>query len=141
MEKHFTLEKTGDGLDDPIAVTPPELSRTVEKVGLAESGREALLEGLAAEYGGERLEAVLGTGVKALAPSERGNYGRSNRSVHALHDLKAGEILTQSNIAALRTEKNLDPGLEPRWLDVILGRRTSRSVKSGAGITWDDLLR
>ena len=64
---------------------------------------------------------MLGTGRKQLAPSERANYGRSNRSLHALGDIAAGEPLTSRNVAALRTEHNLNPGLSPRHLATVLG--------------------
>jgi len=88
----------------------------------------------------ERLERVLGTGAKALAPSERLNYGRSNRSIHARRAVKKGELLTMENVAVLRTEKNLKPGLEPVHLDTVLRKRTIRPIPDGAGITWEDLL-
>jgi N-acetylneuraminate synthase len=43
-------------------------------------------------------------------------------------------------MAVLRSEKNLTPGLHPRFWDAIMGRTTVRPIRSGCGITWDDLM-
>ncbi len=141
VEKHFTLSRNGDGLDDPIALLPEEFHRMVEAIRRAERMEwNELSAWLEDEYGKVRLEEVLGTGSKVLAPSERDSYGRTNRSIHALRNLEADEKLSRENIAVLRTEKNLEAGLEPAFWDKVLGKRTCRSVPSGKGIAWGDLL-
>jgi N-acetylneuraminate synthase len=78
--------------------------------------------------------------VKRLAPSERKNYGRTNRSVHAVNTLPAGTVLTEENTALLRTEQNLRPGLEPELYPHILGRTLTQTVSAGEGIRLQDLL-
>ena len=145
IEKHFTLERSGGGLDDPIALPPGDFSRMVREVRAAESelaaGRESeALDALEAACGAARVRAALGDGIKRLAPSEAGNYAATNRSVHALRDLAAGDVLTEENTALLRSEKNLRPGLPPEFRPTILGSRVLRPVPSGEGILWDDLL-
>jgi len=139
VEKHFTLNRKGGGLDDPIALEPEQLAAMVRALRSLE-GRPNPLEDLRAEYGPDRVEAVLGSGRKQLAPSERANYGTTNRSLHAVHDLPAGTVLNTENVAVLRTEKNLRPGLGPQYLEVVLGRAVVRPVAAGAGIVWDDLI-
>ena len=42
-------------------------------------------------------------------------------------------------MAALRTEKVLSPGLEPRYLSLVLGRAAARDIEDGEGIGWDAL--
>ncbi|MBI9105802.1 MAG: N-acetylneuraminate synthase family protein [Spirochaetales bacterium] len=138
IEKHFTLSETGGGLDDPIALSFSAFLKMTEIVRRTEAA-ETPLEMLKAELGRKRIEAVLGNGVKRLAPSETANYGRTNRSIHALSELSAGEVLTEDNTALLRTEKKLRPGLRPEFHNIIIGRKLKRPVGSGEGIIWDDI--
>jgi sialic acid synthase SpsE len=84
---------------------------------------------------------VLGDGVKHLAPAEEANYGRTNRSLHYLHSIKKGTALSHGDIAPLRTEKVLRPGLGPEHLGTVLGATLVRDVSDGAGVLWGDLLR
>jgi sialic acid synthase SpsE len=156
IEKHFTLERSGGGLDDPIALEPAAFRSMVESVRGAEgsrgaqeqgpveatgrSGREETLQTLARQFGAERLESVLGDGVKRLAPSEAQNYGRSNRSILAAADIAPGEAIGPENAAILRSEKNLTPGLRPEHWDTIQGARTTKPIRDGEGIRWEKLL-
>jgi N-acetylneuraminate synthase len=144
VEKHVTLERSGGGLDDPIALPPAEFARMVREVRTTETelsaGRSAeVLEALEAAYGAARVEEILGNGIKRLAPSEAANYPTTNRSVHAVRDIPAGEILGEENTALLRSEKNLRPGLPPELWDLIVARRAVRNIPAGEGIVWDDL--
>ena len=155
IEKHITLSRGDAGLDDPIALEPEQFQTMVKTVRhiateLGDAARTGALEyhrrwmdhdrGLKEQFGAARVEKVLGSGVKGLAPSEERNYGFTNRSIHAIHDLDAGQVLREDNIAILRTEKNLSPGLHPRYWETILGRRTTRDVPNGQGVTWRHLL-
>ncbi len=140
VEKHFTLSRAGAGLDDPIALEPASFARMVAAIREAEAaGPAATLHRLETDYGQERLRAVIGTGVKALAPSERANYRRTNRSIHAVGDLRAGDEITAETVAVLRTEKVLRPGLGPEFLPVVLGRMAARDIPAGEGVTWEDV--
>ena len=98
------------------------------------------MEELEAEYGKERVQAVLGTGIKKLAPAEQANYGRTNRSIHVMHDMKAGDCITPESIAILRTEKILEPGLDPKYFDQIIGARLSLDIAAGQGLRWHHVL-
>jgi sialic acid synthase SpsE len=101
---------------------------------------EEALEAIVRERGRDTVEAVLGDGVKRLAPSERANYERTNRSIHALRDIAPGQILQAGDFAALRTEKILRPGLHPRWEKKLAGRKATRFIPAGEGIVAEDLL-
>jgi sialic acid synthase SpsE len=81
----------------------------------------------------------LGDGVKKLAPSEEANYGRTNRSLHAVKDIAEGEIITKETIAPLRTEKLLKPGLPPSWEMQITGRTAKAPIAAGEGIRFEDI--
>jgi sialic acid synthase SpsE len=106
---------------------------------VADRGSEAALEMLKQEKGAELVESVLGDGVKRLAPSEKANYERTNRSLHALRDIHAGETLGPGDFAVLRTEKILRPGLPPCWEPRLAGRKAARCIPAGEGIRFEDL--
>jgi N-acetylneuraminate synthase len=149
IEKHFTANRSGGGLDDPIALDPQGFSRMVETVRSVEDMKaEEALEAVGAlvrkeegEDPAARIDAVLGSGVKRLAVSEAGNYRGTRRSVLARTELAAGTVLTTENTGIYRSEKHLKPGLEPAYYSLILGRALCRNVPAGNGIQWEDLLK
>jgi sialic acid synthase SpsE len=140
IEKHFCLSRKDPGLDDPIALEPAAFRRMTEAVHRASrEGPEETLAFWARERGSALVEAILGGGVKELAPSERPNYERTRRSIHALRDIRPGEILEPGMFASLRTEKVLRPGLPPAFEEKIAGRRAAAFIPSGEGIRFEDL--
>ncbi len=140
IEKHLTLSATAGGLDDVFALDPEEFSLMVRAVRRAEKeGEEANLERMSADYGRERVLRVLGSGVKELAAAEAGFYCTTNRSIQAWKAIAEGEVITGDNIAVLRSEKNLIPGLAPEYLQMVLGRQARRDIPAGAGLSWEDL--
>ena len=140
IEKHFCLSREDTGLDDPIALPPAEFALMVKAVKQAvKLGQKDTLELMIKEYGQEKIEAVLGSGIKKISPSENDNYARTKRSIHALHDIKAGEIIKAEDFAILRTEKILRPGLPPSWAEKICGRTARNFISAGEGIRFEDV--
>jgi len=141
VEKHLTLSPTGGGLDDPIALDPDGFSGMVEGIRRTEAmqGGEARAW-LEESYGRQRVEDVLGDGVKQLAPSERKYYLTTNRSLHAVEEIKAGQRIRPEQVCIVRTESNLRPGLGPEYLELVVGRTAERTIPAGEGITLEDLL-
>jgi sialic acid synthase SpsE len=140
IEKHFCLSRDDPGLDDPIALPPPLFARMTAAIRSAVAlGPEQTVASLSRERGAAVVEAVLGSGVKTLAPSERENYTRTNRSIHALRDIEPGEIITEKDFAVLRTEKILRPGLAPSWATGLCGRTARQFIPAGEGIRFEDV--
>jgi sialic acid synthase SpsE len=153
IEKHFCLSRSDPGLDDPIALPPSDFAEMVKAVReVSEIGRdnyfrerhthwdrteESLINNR--EQTWEVVESILGSGIKKLAPSEEANYQRTNRSIHALRDIKAGEIIEKDSIASLRTEKILRPGLSPSFESKIIGRKARFFIPAGEGIRFEDI--
>jgi sialic acid synthase SpsE len=140
LEKHLCLSRQGTGLDDPVALEPSGFSVMVAAVRRAATmdGDEVIQE-LKGHFNPDLVEQTLGSGIKALSPSEEANYGRTNRSIHALVDIAEGQIIEESMIRALRTEKILRPGLEPRWEKTIVGRKAQKAIPAGEGIRLEDI--
>ena len=142
IEKHFTLDRNGIGLDDPVALTPEQFGEMVAAVREVErmSGDDKFTY-LYEKYSRRRVVEALGSGVKRLASSERDYYRTTNRSIMAVREIREGSTIEPDAVALLRSEKNLPPGLAPAMLPTILGKKAARTIKNGAGINWDDLLR
>ncbi len=149
IEKHITLSKKTSGLDDPVALEIDEFANMVYSVHQteallkrygAEEGRKIAIKQMSDLYGEEKVKCVLGTGYKRLAKSERENYGRTNRSIHFLHDMKKGEVIKREDVSILRTEKVLSVGLSPEYLSTILGATLTNDVTSGEGVSWAHLI-
>ena len=140
VEKHFCLSQSDPGLDDPIALPPDSFARMVRAIRAVEkSGAGQTIDALSRERGGELIRRILGDGVKRLAPSEKANYARTNRSVHAVQDIAEGQLIESGMVASLRSEKNLSPGLAPCWEGQIAGRKARRFIASGEGIQFEDV--
>lgn len=148
IEKHITLSRKTMGLDDPVALEPEAFALMVHTVHQTEAtfrhygtelGLARTIEQLGEQFGGERVKAVLGDGVKRLAPAEEANYGRTNRSLHFMRNMKKGEVIGENDVAVLRTEKVLTPGLTPDYLDKVIGKKLLRDVTSGAGVQLTDI--
>jgi sialic acid synthase SpsE len=140
VEKHICLSRDESGLDDPIALPPSDFAAMVSSVREAQAGEsQRTIDSLSSRFGPEIVVATMGDGVKRLAPSEAENYARTNRSIHSLREIAIGETFTEANLALLRTEKVLRPGLDPSMLGFVLGRRARRIVSSGEGIQPEDV--
>ena len=138
LEKHITLDNEGSGLDDPVALNPKNfklMCQTVKEFSKADDVRDYTISYLQNQIG-DKVIKILGNGIKKLAPSEEKNYGRTNRSLRFIKDKKCGEKIEKDDIAILRTEKILEVGLEPKFLDDIIGSRLTKDVISGDAVNW-----
>ena len=169
IEKHITLSKKTDGLDDPVALEPEQFAHMVHAVhqaqavvtrwnkelfatcgakdsaeqklqGVSRQAQEEIIRQLSDQYGTQKVNAILGTGTKRLAPSEQANYGRTNRSLHYKTALPKGHILNAEDIAVLRTEKVLTPGIHPSLLDTVTGAMLTHDVSAGEGVLLTDVM-
>ncbi len=149
IEKHITLSRKTDGLDDPVALEPQDFALMVQKVRQAEDKLKheeknfcvsSIIQDLESEIDIKTIKKTIGDGVKKIAASELDNYGRTNRSIHFMDDMKAGEVVAENSIAVLRTEKNLTPGIEPEHIDKVYGAILSQDVSAGQGLEWNHIL-
>lgn len=146
IEKHITLSKETDGLDDPVALNGEQfgfMSHSIHQCEAAfrqygENAKDYILNQLKSEYE-ERIDKILGDGVKKLSESESVNYGRTNRSLHFMRSMKKGEKITEKDIGVLRTEKVLSVGLHPDFLENVIGATLTQDVEDGEGVLWGDL--
>jgi N-acetylneuraminate synthase len=112
IEKHVTLARADGGVDSDFSLEPAELA------ALARESQAAWL--------------ALGTGHIGPKASESESL-RFRRSLFVCEDVRAGEAVTRENVRSIRPAG----GLEPRYLDVALGRRFTVDVARGTPLTWD----
>lgn len=55
------------------------------------------------------------------------------RSLYVVQDLRAGDVLTQENVRAIRPGL----GLPTKYYEIILGKKVVKSVKKGTPVKWE----
>ena len=140
LEKHITLNNDDDGLDDPVALNIENFKKMTDAINESKkiSKQDLYLE--MKKHFGSIIDETLGTGIKTLAPSEKNNYLRTNRSLRFMNDISKGSKITQNDIRILRTEKILEVGLHPKFYDEFIGKTVTKDIKSGDPVLWSYII-
>ena len=113
IERHFTLSRKLAGPDHPTALEPDELKMLVEEIRNAEKS--------------------LGSPVKHTTISEMENRRLARRSIHAKVDIPEGTTITKDMLIIKRPAL----GIQPKFLDIVIGRKAREEIKKDEWITWD----
>jgi sialic acid synthase SpsE len=140
IEKHLTLDRSLSGPDHPISLEPEELRRMVEAIRTLEPLDHEQRDAWVRRRFGD-VSDIVGDGYKRIAPAEQELYPNDKRSIHAIADVTPGATLGPDNVRVLRSERNLAPGLHPRYWNVICGAQTTSAIEAGQGVQWTHLLR
>ena len=114
IEKHLTLDRAEGGVDSSFSLNPEEFC------GLVKAIRET--------------EVALGSAALGPGVGEEGSIS-FRRSIFAVKDIAAGEVLTRGNIRVIRPGH----GLAPKYLPEILGKRARIAIRRGTPISNDFL--
>jgi len=142
IEKHICLSRNENGLDDPVALEPDmfkQMCHALKKYS-EYSPDEIINDLIKLNYSAKKINEVIGLGEKKLSSAEKENYGRTNRSIHYMKDLKKNSIIKKDDIAILRTEKVLTAGAHPEMFDIFAGAVLQRDVTSGSGTVIEDFI-
>jgi pseudaminic acid synthase len=112
IEKHFTLRREDGGVDSAFSLEPEELQSLV-----VESERAFLALGRV-QYGVQKAE-------------EKSRIFK--RSIYIIKNLNAGDTIKEDCIKIIRP----GDGLEPKYLDMILGKVVRHNIKAGTPLTWE----
>jgi sialic acid synthase SpsE len=116
IEKHFTLAHDySDFHDHKISADPSELTELVRRI--------------------QRMEKMLGDGVKKVERCEQQVLSRVRRSIVADQELVKGSVLALKDLSWTRPFCGLAPGEEGQ----VLGKRLKRNLAAGEAILPDDL--
>lgn len=141
IEKHFTINKRKAGLDHYFALEPIELKQMIKTIREVERIKvNERLSVVKKKLGSSLVEKVLGNFQKKLTHSEQELYYFDRRSIRVIRDIRKGEKLKKSNIAILRSERNLNPGIHPRYWNLVLGKRANKMVPAEKELSWKDIL-
>lgn len=112
IEKHFTLNRADGGVDSTFSMEPAEMTQLVVET--------------------DRAWRALGQVSYGLMDAEKKSV-QFRRSLYVVKDLRAGNVLTEENVRAIRPGL----GLPPKYLEVILGKVVRRDVLRGTALSWD----
>jgi pseudaminic acid synthase len=112
IEKHFTLRRADGGVDSTFSLEPEEMAALVSET--------------------QRAWQSLGHVTYGPIAAES-NSLVFRRSVYIAESIKAGDVLTRSNLRCVRPGK----GLPPKYYEMLLGRRVNRDVKKGTPMSWE----
>jgi N-acetylneuraminate synthase len=112
VEKHFTLSRDTPGPDSAFSLEPHEFKMMVDAI--------------------RTTERALGKVQYEVTERERESR-IFRRSLFVVKDMKKGELYAEENLRSIRP----GAGLHTRYLDDIVGRRSSRDIRRGTPLTWD----
>jgi sialic acid synthase SpsE len=113
IEKHFTLSKDFSGPDHRASASPDEFCALVRAV--------------------RNTEKAMGSGAKSPCRSEEKIKKIARKSIVAACDIKKGATLAQ----AMLSIKRPGTGIEPRYLDGLIGRKANIDIEKGEVLSRD----
>ena len=111
IEKHFTLSRADGGVDSAFSMEPAEMAQLVMET--------------------ERAWQALGQVSYGSTEAEKKSL-QYRRSLYVVKDLKAGDVLTQENVRAIRPGL----GLPTKYMEVVLGKAVKHEIRRGTALTW-----
>jgi N,N'-diacetyllegionaminate synthase len=116
IEKHFTLDRNLPGPDHQASLGPEDLVSQIREIRV--------------------VEAALGSSIKGPATSELSVRAVARRSVALTRDCAVGHVLEDSDLTLLRP----GTGIEPQYIDGLVGRILTLDKAQGDIISWPDLV-
>ncbi len=118
FEKHFTDDNLRDGPDHKFAMNPITWRDMVERAN--------------------ELDLAMGDGFKRVEKNEKQAAVVQRRSIRAISDMKAGDVLSANNLEVLRPIP--EGGLAPYMIDQIIGKNIKTDVKAGEHLRAEDII-
>jgi N-acetylneuraminate synthase len=112
IEKHFTLRRADGGVDSAFSLEPEELRSLVV----------------------ETKRAWQALGRVRYGPTAAEETSKSyRRSLYITQNMRAGEVLSASNMRAIRPGH----GLPPKYYGELIGRKVKVDVALGTALNWE----
>ena len=115
IEKHFTLDKNMKGPDHKASLEPKEFKKLTESI--------------------RNIEISLGSEDKAISDSPKKYIGEIKKSIIAKQDIKIGQKITEDLLIIKRPSY----GIEPKYLDKIIGLTAKCDINKDECIQWEYL--
>jgi N-acetylneuraminate synthase len=114
IEKHFTLDKKLPGPDHKASLEPGELKEMVKVI--------------------RNIEVALGDGIKKPNKSEIEIMKVARRSLITTRDIKAGEIIKESDIIIKRP----GTGIPPKFKEIVIGMKIINDIRQDEPFRWEN---
>ena len=114
IEKHFTIDKKLPGPDHKASLEPDELKEMVKAI--------------------RNIEKSLGDGIKKPSKSEIEIMKVVRRSLIASRNIRAGEIIKESDIAIKRP----GIGILPKFKEIIIGMKLANDIRQDEPFRWEN---
>ncbi len=115
IERHITLDKTMDGIDQSSSLEPKEFTQLISFIRESEKSR--------------------GKAIKKMTRGEILQKEVLGKSIVCCSDIDEGQKFSEENIEVKGPAK----GLSPQFYYDIIGKKSNRSIKKGAYLQDDDL--
>lgn len=130
IEKHFTLDKSMDGPDHRASIEPAELKELIMILKNPEMTKKAV-----AEADPKDIKKILGSYIKKPTVYEKGIARIVRKSIVAARNIAKGEQLS----ADMLVIKRPGTGIEPKYLDSVIGLSAKKDIQRDKLIKWSDL--
>ena len=115
IERHITLDKTMDGLDQSASLEPHEFKKLVELIRLSEKAK--------------------GKPIKKMTRGEILQREVLGKSIICSSEIKKDEIFSEKNIQV----KTPARGLSPQYYYDLIGKKSLRNIKKNEYLQEEDL--
>ncbi len=115
LEKHFTLDNSMEGPDHKASLNPKDLKAMIKAV--------------------RDVEKAMGNGKLDRTKEEMDVAKIARKSIVADIDIKKGTVITEKMV----TFKRPGTGLEPKFLNLVIGRKATRDIKEDELLAFSDL--
>lgn len=115
IEKHVILDRKQGGPDAGFSMEPQEFRAMVDSI--------------------RNVEKALGVVTYELSDKAFKNREFA-RSLFVVEDIKAGEIITENNVRAIRPGF----GLAPKHFKEVLGKKVTRGIERGTPLAFDQMI-
>ena len=132
IERHFTLSKRMEGPDHMLSSDQKEMVDLVKfkkfynKFNIWFEKRKRKEK--------KQIKLILGDGVKKIQPNEYLTINSQKKSLYAKRNINKGEKFTKSNVII----KGPAGGLLPKYIEVIINKKTKKRIQKDEPITWDN---
>ena len=113
IEKHFTLDKNLKGNDHYHAGDPEDFKKAIANF--------------------RWIDTVLGEAEKTVLECEKTPRREARRSLVLTRDMKAGEMIEDSDVMAKRP----GTGISPKFTEIVIGRKIKMDLKEDTVLMWD----
>jgi N-acetylneuraminate synthase len=115
IEKHLTLDKDMPGPDHKASANPEEFKKMVRMI--------------------RDVDIILGNGIKKPTKSEEAIKKNVRKSIVAKTDILKGAVIKAEMLAIKRPGS----GIEPKYLQKIIGRKAKKNIGANEMISWKNI--